>query len=288
MSKKLVGVLLILFLVFASAGTDKKKKTYELIYQDVQLLRQQLLQLKGKIDKNTDDISFIKEQLKELLKLVKLFQTEQASLKEDQKKIPAQSQILLEKIETMSLQLIKLSEEVIELKRASLPPSEQQEEKLENEQQQPPPEKEEEKKEDQAEEKPSKPLSALLSPAEVFDMAYSDYRKGNFELAIDGFKMYREQFPESPLVDDSLYWIGECSFSQKKFEEAIEQFTELIHNYPRGDKIPAAYLKKGLSLVELGKKEEALSVFKLLIIKFPLEEETKIAQQKIKELKSEK
>ncbi len=99
--------------------------------------------------------------------------------------------------------------------------------------------------------------------------------------------MYIEQFPESPLVDDSLYWIGECHFSQKKYEEAIEQFNELILNYPRGDKIPAAYLKKGLSLVELDKKEEALSVFKILVSKFPLEEETKIAQQKIKELKLE-
>jgi tol-pal system protein YbgF len=118
-------------------------------------------------------------------------------------------------------------------------------------------------------------------------MAYSDYRKGNFELAIDGFKMYREQFPESPLADNSLYWIGECYFSQRKFAEAIEQFNELILNYPRGDKVPAAYLKKGISLTELGKKQEALSVFKLLISKYPLEEETKIAQEKIKELLSE-
>jgi TolA-binding protein len=46
-------------------------------------------------------------------------------------------------------------------------------------------------------------------------------------------------------------------------------------------------LKKGISLTELGKKEEALSVFKLLISKYPLEEETKIAQQKIRELLSE-
>ena len=36
--------------------------------------------------------------------------------------------------------------------------------------------------------------------------------------------------------------------------------------------------------MNLGKKEEALAVFKLLINKFPLEEETKMAQQKIKEL----
>jgi len=271
-NKRLIGVFLILLLALASPGADKRKKAYELIYQDVQLLRQQFFQLKEKIEKNSEDVNFIKEQLEELLNLVKHFQTEQASMKEDQKKIPTQYQILLEKLETMTLQLIKFSEVLTEIRKASLPFFEQQLEDLESRQEQPPPAEkgiEEEKKK------------------EVYSMAYSDYRNGNFELAIDGFKMYREQFPESPLADNSLYWIGECYFSQKKYERAIEQFNELILNYPRGDKIPAAYLKKGFSFMELGKKEEALSVFKLLISKYPLEEETKIAQQKIKELLSE-
>jgi len=288
-NKRLIGVFLILLLALASPGADKRKKAYELIYQDVQLLRQQFFQLKEKIEKNSEDVNFIKEQLEELLNLVKHFQTEQASMKEDQKKIPTQYQILLEKLETMTLQLIKFSEVLTEIRKASLPFFEQQLEDLESRQEQPPPAEkgiEEEKKEEKAEEEATSP-SARLSPKEVYSMAYSDYRNGNFELAIDGFKMYREQFPESPLADNSLYWIGECYFSQKKYERAIEQFNELILNYPRGDKIPAAYLKKGFSFMELGKKEEALSVFKLLISKYPLAEETKIAQQKIKELLSE-
>lgn len=300
MRKRAIGVFLILLLALVSAGADKKKKAYELIYQDVQLLTQQFLQLKEKIEKNSEDISFIREQLEELLSMVKHLQTEQASFKEDQKIIPTQYQILLEKLETMTLQLIKFSEGLTEIKMASLPSPEQQEENLEGKQGQPPlPEKgkedkkkedqagkqaEEEKKEEQAEGEPEKPPLTHLSSKEVYNMAYSDYRKGNFELAIDGFKMYRVQFPESPLADNSLYWIGECYFSQKKYAEAIEQFNELLLNYPRGDKIPAAYLKKGISLMELRKKEESLIVFKLLISKYPLEEETKIAQQKIREL----
>ena len=286
MSKRLIGVFLILLLALVSAGADKKKKAYELIYEDVQLLRQQFLQLQENIEKNNEDINFIKEQLEELLNMVKHLQTEQASFKEDQKKIPTQYQIVLEKLETMTLQLIKFSEGLTEIKMASLPSPVQQEEDAEGKQEQPPQEKgkDDKKEEEQAGEKPEKPPSTHLSPKEVYNMAYSDYRKGNFELAIDGFKMYREQFPESPLADNSLYWIGECYFSQKKYAEAIEQFNELLLNYPRGDRIPAAYLKKGISLMELGKKEEPLIVFKLLISKYPLEEETKIAQQKIREL----
>jgi chromosome segregation ATPase len=109
MSKRLIGIVLILLLALASSGADKKKKAYELIYEDVQLLRQQFLQLKKKIEKNNEDIGFIKEQLEELLNMVKHLQTEQASFKEDQKKIPTQYQIVLEKLETMTLQLIKFS-----------------------------------------------------------------------------------------------------------------------------------------------------------------------------------
>ena len=291
MSKRFLGIFLILLLALVSSGADKKKKAYELIYEDVQLLRQQFLQLKDKIEKNSEDIDFIKEQLEELLKMVKHLQTEQASFKEDQKKIPTQYQIVLEKLETMTLQLIKFSEGLTEIKMGSLPASEQKEDDTEGKKEEPSPEKAKEGKkegkqpEKQAEgEKPKEPPSTHLSPKEVYNMAYSDYRKGNFELAIDGFKMYREQFPESPLADNSLYWIGECYFSQKKYAEAIEQFNELLLHYPRGDKIPAAYLKKGISLMELGKKEESIVVFKLLISKYPLEEETKIAQQKIREL----
>jgi tol-pal system protein YbgF len=293
MIKRLAGISLALILLFTSASAQKSKKAYELIYNDVQLLRQQILELDKEIGKNAQDIKFIKNQLSELLSLFRLFQKEQADFKENQKNIPAQYRILLEKIEGLNTQLAAYNEELLEIKKASLQAAHAVDETME-EQVPLPSEKEaeEKKKEGQTEKKDESteelpPPSTLLSPKEVYNMAYTDYRKGNFELAIDGFKIYREQFAQSPLADNALYWIGECYFSQEKFEEAIDSFNDLILNYPQGDKTPAAYLKKGISLTKLGKKEEALSVFKLLVSKFPLEEETKIAQQKIKELISE-
>ncbi len=115
-------------------------------------------------------------------------------------------------------------------------------------------------------------------------MAYNDYLKGNYDLAVESFKLYRQQFPDSPLADNALYWIGECHFSQKRFLEAIDDFNEVIVAYPQGDKVAAAYLKKGISFVELGRKDEALAAFKLLVSKYPLQDEAKIAQDKIREL----
>lgn len=266
------GIFLLAFPILLS-GADKSKKAYELIYEDVQLLKQQILELKDKIDQNSEEIQSVRRQLQEVLTLSKLFQAEQASLKEDQKKIPVQYQILLEKLDALNAQLSKYLEGVMDLQRSALPSGEQPEQK------EGPP-----SQAVSSEKKVPAAMPAGVSPQEVYNMARTDYLKGNFKLAIEGFQMYWENFPASPLADDALYWIGECFFSQKQYGNVIDQFNELILSYPQGDKVPAAYLKKGLSLIELGKKEEAIAVFKLLITKFPLEEEAKIAQQKLKDL----
>lgn len=282
------GIFLLLALSLAlSSGQNKREKAYELIYKDVQQLKQQVLALDQKIDANAEEIKGIQDQLKELIDLTRQFQSAQASAREEQKRLPAQYQILLEKVENINTQLAQFSEDLIEIKRAALPLAGQvaeAEDSEGNETESPPQDEVDTSSQPSEEDVPS--ISPNLSPNEVYNMARSDYLKGNFELAIEGFAIYKSQFSESPLADDALYWIGECYFSQEKYDEAVEHFNELILNYPNGDKIPAAYLKKGISLAEQEKKEEALSVFKLLITKFPLEEETKIAQQKIRELES--
>ena len=283
MKKVLSGTLLLLFLSSISFSVDKSKKAYELIYQDVQVLKQQILKLDEKIDQNREEIISLSHQLEELLSLTRLSRSEQASLITDQKKISTQYQILLQRFDSLNAELSKISEQLLEIQSNSPPPpiaeGEEPADITSGE------EKTAEEMEGLIQEEPDQAtIAPNLSPQEVYNMARSDYLKGNYQLSIEGFTMYREHFPQSPLADNALYWIGECYFSQQKFEEAILQFNELILSYPLGDKIAAAYLKKGISLAELGKKEEALAVFKLLIGKFPLEEETKIAQQKIKEL----
>jgi tol-pal system protein YbgF len=176
---------------------------------------------------------------------------------------------------------------LIEIQRGAPPPAESGEEQPDSE----PTQEQEGAAEavgtEEMGEPPEKPRTTLppnLSPQEVYTMARSDYLKGNFQLAIEGFSMYQEHFSDSPLVDNALYWIGECNFSQENYEEAIARFDDLILSYPGGDKIAAAYLKKGISLARLDRTDEALAVLKLMVSKFPLEEEAEIARRQIQEL----
>jgi tol-pal system protein YbgF len=286
-------ISLFFFIPLLVLGGQKEKKAYELIYQDVQILKQQVLELDKKIGSHQEELQTIKQQMGEIIALVRALQSQQVSMQEDQKKIPAQYQILLEKLDAMNMQLSRFSVDLMEIKNASLPllqQAEQAEESGESqgEEQEPLAAEEagDELQEGQGEEESKSPLPPNLSSQEIYNMAYADYLKGNFSLAIDGFKIYLDNFSQSPFADNALYWIGECYFSQKEYEEAISRYNQLILNYPLGDKVPAAYLHKGISLMELDRNEEALSVFKLMVSKYPLEEETKIAQEKIKELMS--
>jgi tol-pal system protein YbgF len=131
----------------------------------------------------------------------------------------------------------------------------------------------------------SRPNETTLAqdPSTMYYAAYSDYIKENFDLAIEGFRQFIRNFPESGLADNSLYWIGECYYAKKKYQDAINTFNELLNKYKDGDKAPAAILKKGYALLEMGRQSEGIAMLKELISRFPLSEESSLAQQKIKE-----
>ena len=103
-------------------------------------------------------------------------------------------------------------------------------------------------------------------------------------MAIEGFKQFLKLYPDNDRGDNSLYWIGECYYTQGLYQEAVNTFTELIIKHQDGDKVPDASLKKGFALIEMGKESEGISVLKELISKFPFSDESKLAQQKIKEI----
>ncbi len=124
----------------------------------------------------------------------------------------------------------------------------------------------------------------IQSPENIYYTSYSDYLKKNYDLAIKGFKQFIRLFPQNGLSDNSLYWIGECYYSQKMYQKAANTFNRLINEYRDGDKIPAAMLKKGFALIEMGNQSEGMGVLKGLISKFPLSEEASLAQQKIREI----
>ena len=282
MRGKILGAFFLSVLTLAAAGQDKSKKAYELVYDDVQVLKQQVSEIRARLDQNAEEIRAIQNQLKAIADLVRQSMAGQAGLLEGLRAVPAQYQDIVGKIDLLTQDLQKIAADLAATRLPQAVPAAPAEAGAKPAEQVPP-KTPPELKPKPAPAKPAPP-PPTSSPQEAYSMAYNDYLKGNYDLAIESFKLYRAQFPGSPLADNALYWIGECRYSQRKFEEAVDAFDELILTYPQGDKAAAAHLKKGLSFVELGKKPEALAALKILVAKYPLEEESKIAQEKIREL----
>jgi len=274
------AAVLVIFLSASMSPAGQSQKVYELIYEDVQVLKKQLLLLQERWQNLASEIQSLKNQLQDIQALLKVWQKEMAETRTGLKDLPVQYQVLNDRLDQLSSRLDRIAEELVALKPGLATAQPSPEAKPAG-----PPSTEARKTvQEEKATKEAPPTVTGPSPQEIYNNAYSDYLKGNYELAIEGFKLYREQFSESPLADNALYWIGECYFSQKNYEAAIAAFNDVILFYPQGDRVPAAYLKKGLCYLEMGQKEEALAVLKLLVSKFPLEEEAKIAQQKIKEI----
>ncbi|MGB9907328.1 MAG: tol-pal system protein YbgF [Candidatus Saccharicenans sp.] len=272
----LLACLGLLFLACLSPAVAQSKKTYELMYEDIQALKVQLQELMTLAKKNQADLQELRDQVKILGDLIRRTQTEQTALKEDFRNIPVQFQLLNSKLEEVQFQTAILNDILQAIQNLTPPPKVEEKGgktgKTQPARSEPP----------AAEAR--KPAVVNIPAQEMYNNAYGDYLKGNYSLAIDSFKLFLQQYPNTPLSDNALYWIGECHYSQEQYQEAIDAFNELLINYPSGDKVPAAYLKKGLSLAQLGRKEEALSTLKLLVAKYPTQEEARLAQQKINEL----
>src|SRR5262245_51187714 len=77
---------------------------------------------------------------------------------------------------------------------------------------------------------PKAPTFTQITPGnaeQLFAAAYSDYSRGNYDLALSEFKQYVEIYPSSELADNAQYWIGEILYTQKKMPEAIAEFEKV-------------------------------------------------------------
>ena len=125
---------------------------------------------------------------------------------------------------------------------------------------------------------------ALPDPQSLYNTAYADYSKGNYDLAVSGFEEYRTKFPTSPLADNAMYGIGECHFSQGAFPDATAAFDRLLAAHPDSEKAAAANLKKGLAFLEQNDVRRAIVQLRYVVSEYPQTDEAKIARDKLTSL----
>jgi len=125
--------------------------------------------------------------------------------------------------------------------------------------------------------------SALAEKARLYEMAYQDLVRGQYELSRQGFGEFLRKYPQSALADNAQYWIAESFYAQQKFARAAAEFSQVPIKYPTGDKVPAAKLKRAYALLALGQRADARSLLKQVVNQFPTTPEADLARDKLEE-----
>ncbi len=123
--------------------------------------------------------------------------------------------------------------------------------------------------------------TAAPAPRELYSQAYADYARGNFDLAIQGFGEYLRSYPGTDFTDNAQYWIGECLYGKKMYEEAIEAWNALFKDFPSSDKLPDGRVKKGMALERLGRKSQALVEYRYVVDRYPNSQAARIARERL-------
>ncbi len=121
----------------------------------------------------------------------------------------------------------------------------------------------------------------VADPQSLYDTAYADFQRGNYDLAILGFRQYLEVAADTELADNATYWMGECYYRQGKYQKAASQFDEVITQFQRSERIASALLKKGYAYLELGQRAQGVVQLQHVMREFPGSDEAQLAEQRL-------
>ncbi len=119
---------------------------------------------------------------------------------------------------------------------------------------------------------------------DIYNEARNDYTQGRYPLAIAGFKDVLDLDKKGDLADNAHYWMGESYLAQRQHDLALGAFDKIIRDYPQSNKRPDAYLKKAMTLEEMGRRSEANVMYELVIEQFPRTAQERVARRKLEDL----
>jgi tol-pal system protein YbgF len=118
----------------------------------------------------------------------------------------------------------------------------------------------------------------------LYQNALRDFTTGKYDMSSQEFGDYVKNYPNTDLASNAQFYIGEISYQQGNYKDAIAQYNLVLNNYPQSYKLSASMLKKGLAELELGMKATGIRDLKEVSRRFPGSDEARRANAKLKEL----
>ncbi len=262
MNRRICFCLLMVFLAALPAAQAGTKEELMRLQSDVLALQNQMREFEKTFNLRTDGLKSLVEQLNDqvaksnliLGRISTTLETQATGAQSADQALLQEIKALTAKIDDSNTRISVLAQQLAELKLQS---------------------------------KPLSPPTAAETPQSgdsVYNQAFTDLVQGNFDLAVQGFTTYLNNYPGGEMAASAQYNIGEAYYSQNRLSQASAAFTEVVKTYPGSDKEASALFKRAKISLALQKTPNAIADFKDVAARFPDSPEAGLAKSELQKL----
>ena len=125
----------------------------------------------------------------------------------------------------------------------------------------------------------------LQGEQQAYQDAFNLLRELRYDKATLAFRDFLVKYPNGRYAHIAQYWLGEASYAQGKFKQAIKDYQALIDSHPNSPKLAEAMLKIGYSQYELKNYKAAQASLEQLIKTYPGTTEAGQAKNLLKKIR---
>jgi len=125
---------------------------------------------------------------------------------------------------------------------------------------------------------------SLLDKVKKYEDAYNSFKEKKYADSRKKFETFLKDYPQDDLSDNAQFWIAETFYWEKDYENAILSYEIVLKKYKDSQKAPNAFLKQGLSFIELGDKKTGKIILEQVKDRYPDTREAELAKDYLKDL----
>ena len=125
------------------------------------------------------------------------------------------------------------------------------------------------------------------TPDKQYKFATSFLKVGDYSTAERAFREFVNTHPEHDLAGNAQYWYAETFRIRQLYTDAASAYLEGYQKYPKGEKAPINLLKLGVSMVQIGEKDQGCKMINGVEKQYPKASQSVIQKAKYESQKFE-
>ena len=125
------------------------------------------------------------------------------------------------------------------------------------------------------------------APDKQYEFATSFLKVGDYSTAERAFREFVDTNPEHDLAGNAQYWYAETFRIRQLYTDAASAYLEGYQKYPKGEKAPINLLKLGVSMVQIGEKDQGCKMINGVEKQYPKANQSVIQKAKYESQKFE-